>query len=123
MTKASDLLKEALKNGFALSKFLDSAELTEIKKIKNNEVTTYYYGGYEDAERVRAIIVDKKSESPTFDEFTIVALKIVLDTPNVIINHRHVLGTLMSLGIKRETIGDIIISSDNKNFPRNGKLH
>ena len=115
MTKASDLLKEALKNGFALSKFLDSAELTEIKKIKNNEVTTYYYGGYEDAERVRAIIVDKKSESPTFDEFAIVALKIVLDTPNLIINHRHVLGTLMSLGIKRETIGDIIISSDNKN--------
>lgn len=115
MTKALDLLKEALKNGFALSKFLDSAELSEIKKLKNNEVTTYYYGGYEDAERVRAIIVDKKSESPTLDEFSIVALKLVLDAPNAIINHRHVLGTLMSLGIKRETIGDIIINNESKN--------
>lgn len=115
MTKASDLMKETLKNGFALSKFLDSAELTEIKRIKNNLVTTYYYGGYEDAERVRAIIIDKNSEKPTLDEFSIIALKIELDNQNGMVNHRHVLGTLMSLGIKRETIGDIIIGSDNKN--------
>lgn len=112
MFKVTDALKEVEKRGFVLTKFLDSAELTELKKVKNSSIRTYYYGGYEDAERVRCIITGIEEENPGYDGFEIVALKVVPDTKPPI-NHRHVLGTLMSLGIKRETIGDIIFDEEN----------
>ena len=39
----------------------------------------------------------------------IIGVKITLSSNIRVVTHRHVLGTLMALGIKRETIGDILL--------------
>ena len=47
-------------------------------------------------------------------DFKIVLYKVIYNQKYYDINHRNVLGSLMSLGIKRESLGDIIF--DNKNL-------
>lgn len=113
MIYCNDLIKRAIKQNFILTKFLDTAEASEFRKIKSKEVNLFFNGGYEEAERVRVMIVTKDQNSPNLEEFEISALEILPEAMNRPITHRHVLGTLMSLGIKRETIGDILIE-DNK---------
>lgn len=68
-----------------------------------------YFGG-QSAERKRAIIVPSYFE-PTEDEDDFEEVLIQINYPEkfVSIQHQHVLGTLMSLGIEREQVGDILV--------------
>lgn len=66
-----------------------------------------YFGG-QSAERKRAIIVPSYFE-PTEDDFEEVLIQINYPEKFVSIQHQHVLGTLMSLGIEREQVGDILV--------------
>ena len=66
-----------------------------------------YFGG-QSAERKRAIIAPSYFE-PTEDDFEEVLIQINYPEKFVSIQHQHVLGTLMSLGIEREQVGDIIV--------------
>ena len=66
-----------------------------------------YFGG-QSAERKRAIIAPSYFE-PTEDEFEEVLIQINYPEKFVSIQHQHVLGTLMSLGIEREQVGDILV--------------
>lgn len=67
-----------------------------------------YFGG-QSAERKRAIIAPSYFE-PTEDDFEEVLIQINYPEKFVSIQHQHVLGTLMSLGIEREQVGDILVS-------------
>ena len=93
-----------------LIKFLDETELSLIIDNLDNNFNYLINGGYSKAERVRMLIssVDELKS----DEFDIKVLKIEYPNKFVKINHRNVLGTIMSLGINRNTIGDIIITND-----------
>ena len=83
------------------------------------DIDTFYFGGYEDAERTVAVYVPKLfdirdiseyfSENP--DECPVSLIKITKDRFSTL-GHRDYLGSLMGLGIKRETIGDIVIGED-----------
>ena len=66
-----------------------------------------YFGG-QSAERKRAIIAPSYFE-PTEGDFEEVLIQINYPEKFVSIKHQHVLGTLMSLGIEREQVGDILV--------------
>ena len=66
-----------------------------------------YFGG-QSAERKRAIIAPSYFE-PTEGDFEEVLIQINYPEKFVSIQHQHVLGTLMSLGIEREQVGDILV--------------
>ena len=112
MATINDYIKKAKIQGFCLTKFLDSNESSELRKIKDPTIKVFYNGGYDDAERVRAIIIDKTEQDPLDYEYELGIIKVMPKSDFREITHRHVLGTLMSYGIKRETIGDIVV---NKN--------
>lgn len=73
----------------------------------------YLYGGYPLAER-RAALFGEKSEEEKAAECDFVWVKISPVAKKFAdeLTHRDFLGTLMGLGIKRETIGDIL-TDDN----------
>ncbi len=95
------------KYGMVLTKFLDEAELSSLLQTIGYDYEYQIYGGYQDAERVR-VIINPEDEI----DFDISAIKITYPHKFVTLNHRNVLGTIMSLGINRNTIGDIIITTD-----------
>ena len=102
-----DIEKKANLGENVLSKFLDLNDQEVAKRLEKDYLVNYC-GGYSGAERVRAII---NSSNPRVAEYNIVVYKI--ECPKTLqISHRNILGTLMSLGIKRNLIGDIIINDD-----------
>lgn len=111
MASLNDYLKKVDRHEFVLTKFLDTTEISEFRKYKSRDILISFFGGYDDAERMRAILYKKELEEPQISEFEIIPIKIILSSDKREVTHRHILGTLMSLGIKRETIGDIIVDN------------
>ena len=95
-----------------LTKFLDEGELSSLLNANHNQYPLKIFGGYDNAERVRVIIGEDDNNISNSD-FEIAILKLEYPKKFVKINHRNVLGTIMSLGIMRNTIGDIIITDDD----------
>jgi RNA-binding protein YlmH len=109
IARMNDLASRAVKTGLAASKFLMPAEAQSVVEhfSHKKDVTLTVDGGFEGAERTRAIFTNPEwGGYKRADLFT--ALK-VLHRPQDTLGHRDVLGALMALGIERETIGDIII--------------
>lgn len=95
------------------SHFLTVAEQGELKKLRL-PVGVSLYGGYENAERRLAVFGDEADlgyeASPP-----VVFLKIspLSEKFSDDLTHRDFLGSLMGLGIKRETLGDILLDGNN----------
>ncbi len=69
------------------------------------------WGGYEGAERQMLCVYGGRTE-PSPEEYPIRAVRLIgRDLSSK--THRDVLGTLMSLGIKRETVGDIVFGEND----------
>lgn len=96
-----------------LTKFLDEGELSTLLSANHNQYPVKIFGGYENAERVR-VIAGEDPDNIMDSDFEIAILKLEYPKKFVKINHRNVLGTIMSLGIMRNTIGDIIVTSDEE---------
>ncbi|RIN04157.1 YlmH/Sll1252 family protein, partial [Staphylococcus shinii] len=73
---------------------------------------TFYGGPY--AERKRAIVAPSYFV-PSEEAFEIVLIKVDYPQKFVTLQHQHILGTIMSLGIEREQLGDIVVA-DNIQF-------
>lgn len=99
------------KNEFKLTKFLDFEEQKELRKTTSKDSYLYFEGGYELSERKRAIVLFN-DEDVSFDDFDIKIYEILFESDIKQISHRHILGTLMSLGINRNSFGDILITED-----------
>ena len=86
--------------------FLTSAEAALARNIlKNARVRNDFFGGYEGAERViLGCFPDWAEDFP----YPISPLTVSFRKAYVL-SHRDILGSLMALGIKRETVGDILI--------------
>lgn len=109
--KVASYIDKAYSGGVAVLNFLDEAQIGILNQLaKKSNLDINYYGGFINSDRLRAIIsmyeVDKA-------DYKIVVYKIDYNKKYYTISHRSVLGSLMSLGIKRECIGDIIITDDN----------
>ncbi len=80
------------------------------KFLDNYHFKSAVDGFFENSERRMLAIFPKEWESPI--EFPYVVIKIINRSKFKNIEHRHYLGTLLSLGIKREKIGDLILQND-----------
>ncbi len=102
--------------------FLCESEIAYAEKslFKNNSVECVFFGGYEEAERKICMLFPKgayfsggecSENSKKIEDFPISAV-FVKGSGFKKFSHRDILGSLMSLGIKREVVGDIIISEN-----------
>jgi RNA-binding protein YlmH len=77
----------------------------------STDIRCHFFGGVENAERKRALlfpeyhIVDQ-------NDYQVSILEVEYPKKFVTIEHREVLGSLMSLGLKREKFGDILFEGD-----------
>ncbi|MCL2355766.1 MAG: YlmH/Sll1252 family protein [Defluviitaleaceae bacterium] len=114
LAHANDLAKKAARSGFAASKFLTPAEAESIKFSRNRDADLVFDGGFDDAERTRAIFINPDWGSYEREEI-FAAIKIS-HRPQDTLGHRDILGALTALGIERETIGDIIVGDNAASF-------
>ncbi|MBW8348615.1 RNA-binding protein [Bacillus sp. IITD106] len=100
-----------------LTDFLDPREQFILKSIigENSEVKYLFFGGTEKCERKRALIFPDYLD-PSSDNFQITLFEIDYPKKFIKLDHRMVLGSLMSLGLKREKFGDIIVNGDRIQF-------
>lgn len=108
------------KNSVESTDFLDMHQKSILEKVlKGLKITNYVsYGGYDNAERTSIIIYPEKLEdvfkNNNFDYNNIVQIvRIVL--PNEMrgqYSHRDYLGAIIKVGVKREKVGDILVSID-----------
>lgn len=87
-----------------LLNFLNLREQEIIKDIIRDDKVSFN-GGYNDAEYKRCIISNYQTNS-----FNIIIFRINYNKKYLHLTHKKVLGSVLSLGIKRDVIGDIIIS-------------
>lgn len=92
-----------------LTDFLDPRQqyILEMMVGKKGEVHVQFYGGYEAAERKRAIICPEYF-SPTQGDFEMELTEVVYPSKFASLTHGKILGTLIGTGMKRELFGDIL---------------
>ncbi len=89
------------------TKFMSPAEAAAVLgRFPKSELSLSLIGGYDDAERCICAFYTYEDElNPP-----ICALKFSIKSKAAVLSHRDYLGSVLSLGIKRETVGDIIVS-------------
>ena len=114
ISKINDLFRLCQKHATAkFSAFLDGGEIATIQEtaIFPYGFNTMFFGGFEESECKMLGVFPEWSECH-IGEFPIKALKIsgLFTKP---LTHRDYLGSLLSLGIERNKLGDIVIMEDN----------
>jgi RNA-binding protein YlmH len=104
-----DLSEKAAKTGCTASAFLAQTEIADVANcVKTSGVRIDLDGGHETAERIRIIFVNADwGEYDRADLFTVLRISWRKQDE---LGHRDILGTIMSLGIERKVIGDIIVA-------------
>lgn len=100
-----------------LSDFLDPRQVHIVKTIigTHSQVKYSAFGGYDGAER-RRVLLYPDYLIPESSDFHISLAEIEYPRKFVTLNHRQVLGSLMSIGLKREKFGDILVQNDRFQF-------
>ena len=126
--RAADLLRQADRGELAISNFLtpaESAYLTVCFSQMTAGERVLLFGGYEDAERRIAFVLPsylcdldgdarEKLEAYFPDELSgsIRAIR-VRGSGYRTLTHRDYLGTILSLGVERHSIGDIVVEDEH----------
>ena len=105
-------------NRITNSYFLNEFEINLVKKQlqKNQEKQCFFFGGYDEA--IRQVLIaypDKLEKDIVIENIDDIISSIKVELPNEIkgqLKHKDYLGTLMSFGLERERIGDIIVYED-----------
>ena len=101
-----------VKNTYAykLTDFLDPRQQEIVTQLTNydGEANAYFHGGTDGAERKRGLIAPPYYK-PEPADFELAYYELRYAKKFFAIEHRQVLGALMSLGLKREKFGDILI--------------
>ena len=113
--RCDSIIDKAYQGGVTLLNFLDDAEYGYLNQLikKHPTINLYSDGKIKNSDRLRFIV------SPYDDsnlDFKIKVFEIKYNKKFYEINHRSILGSLMSLGIRRECIGDIIINDKGAYF-------
>lgn len=111
--RAIDLAAQALKSGkYKLTGFLTPFEQEVVGTIANTlgSLKLEFDGGYVGAERQRAAICHEEfAGTPAFE---IAVVEAQWNGEFARLSHRDVLGSIMSLGVEREYVGDIIATKE-----------
>lgn len=91
--------------------FLDPREQFILDSLvaKNEELRCETFGGYEEAERVRALLLPAYIKD---DDFGLALFHLDYPKKFATVDHPQLLGSLIGLGIKREKIGDLLFVDD-----------
>ena len=97
-----------------LSNFLTPREVMIVEQLvgNNDELNVTFFGGYEGAERQRALIYFSYYE-PVRSDYEVSAFNINFPTKFGELTHGRILGTLMSTGVDRNRVGDIISDEES----------
>lgn len=102
------------KNISVCTEFLDpyiSAKVRELMKYRYGYLSSKLFGGYDDAERVMLYLCADYEDSD-YISYPLSLLKIKRPKKFNNITHRDVMGSVLSLGIVRDKLGDIIINDE-----------
>ena len=113
--KIKSTINRVEQGSVALFNFLDESEAYFLKEEvkKNKNIFLYEDGKIINSSRKRFIL--SSFEKKDLD-FNIILYKIKYNPKFYEINHRNILGSLMSLGIKRECVGDIVLYNKDYYF-------
>lgn len=100
--KRADIGKPSLTN------FLNSHEIQVAKRLIRPGYTVFFDGGFFDSEHQRMGIAPLGYDI----DHMISIFRVDYNKKHISFNHRHILGNLMALGLKRDSIGDIIIGNN-----------
>jgi len=91
--------------------FLDPRQQEIVKSIigQSNEIKVAFSGGYETAERRRALILPPYSNE---SDYALSYFELIYPQKFVSIEHPSLLGSLLGLGVKRDKLGDLIIADE-----------
>ena len=98
--------------------FLDMYQLSLVRSYlkKNNIINYTLYGGYEEAERKILIAYPENEDEIVIKKQSEELVKIVRvklpDEEKGKYSHRNYLGGIIKLGLKREKVGDIVVSPE-----------
>ncbi len=120
-TRQIEFFKKSMSNAFIraqngkiiLTDFLDESEQSIVKGLSFSDVKILWFGGFLEAERQRALLLPTEGIK---EDFQIVIFEISYNKRFLTLQHRKILGSLMSLGIERNQIGDIVINEDHAYF-------
>lgn len=111
--------KEYVEHTYApkLTDFLDPRQQFILQSVIGEGVDVRYgfFGGKENSERKRALLYPGYFE-PDNSDFMVGLYEIEYPRKFMRIEHPMVLGSLMSLGVKRDKFGDILINEDRIQF-------
>lgn len=113
-SRVVDLVRQTLQTADPRTTgFLDPAQQEVLRQILQRipDVRFVMFGGYRNAERKRAIIMPSYFINEYLD-FQIGAVEIVTDGQGESLSHRDYLGAVLSLGLNRDRIGDIVVLED-----------
>lgn len=113
IVKKFNSYKEMCIRGYktTLTKFLNLREqelLTYV--IGNNDSIYLYFSDLSGSDEAKRALISPFEIIP---DFNISILKLEYDKRFIKLEHRHILGSIMSLQIERNMIGDILINKDN----------
>lgn len=100
-----------------LTNFLDPREQDIIQSVvgKNADVQIMLSGGRDGFERKRALLYPDYYE-PIDEDFRLAFFELRYPEKFISIEHRDLLGALMSIGLKREKFGDILFADGRAQF-------
>ncbi len=105
--RVTDLRDACMKSGAPrFMGFLSSEEAEYVKSIPQYNTSFVFFGGADDCERV-FVCVSPEGFEVSNSAYPISALTFSFRKEDIL-THRDFLGSFMSLGIKRETVGDIL---------------
>lgn len=118
ISKITDKIKFS-KNRITNSEFLNEYQISMVEKeLRRMGAKNYFFeGGYENAEsKILVAYPEALGENIARESVNNILKAIKIELPNEIygkIGHRDYLGTVMSFGLVRERIGDIIVHEDS----------
>lgn len=111
--------KHSVENAYApkLTDFLDPREQQIVKQLigSNHEIKVEFFGGVSGAERKRVLVYPEYFHWEE-EDFQISLFEIEYPKKFISLEHPQVLGSLMSLGLKRGKFGDILVFEDRIQF-------
>lgn len=120
LSKILDKIKfSKTRNQITNSEFLNEYQISMIEKElrKIGETNYFFEGGYENAEsKILVAYPEKLGETIAHENINNILKAIKIELPNEIygkFGHRDYLGTVMSFGLERDRIGDIIVHEDS----------
>lgn len=111
--------KEQVSRRYAarLTDFLDPRQQRILKSVigKNDEVSVSFSGGYNGAERKRALLLPPYSLESE-DAFELSYVEVEFPAKFVSLSHSELLGALIGTGVIRGKIGDLIVTDSHAQF-------